>query len=180
MSSENIAETKIIILHLVSDTPGITYHMLMEKCMESLLTDFFTFSQCYNELIAGNMLEKISESDGTGSTTADSSEDLLFITEGGKAVLDDIKGALDQRTVTFLSSAASSLQMQLSERNSHRASVRVEDGFYYADLTFNDKEGQIFSASVRCEDKDKAKDICSTWKKDASRIVDSFNELFGK
>ena len=68
MSSVDIANAKIIILHLVSDTPGVTYHMLMDKCLDSLYMDFFTFSQGYDELIAANMLEK---------ATDDSSDDIL-------------------------------------------------------------------------------------------------------
>ena len=47
MSDISIAESKIQILYLVDRAPGVSYHLLMEKCMESLYTDFFTFSRSY-------------------------------------------------------------------------------------------------------------------------------------
>ena len=177
MSSENIANAKIIILHLVSDTPGVTYHMLMDKCLESLYMDFFTFSQCYNELIAGNMLEKQSETDGTGQTTADSSEDVIFITEGGKAILDDIKGTLNQNTLAFLENAKESLKKQVSERNSIKANIRSVDDVFYADLSINDDKGPIFSTSIRCEDKESCTKLCNSWKQNASEAFNSFTDL---
>lgn len=177
MSSENIANAKIIILHLVSDAPGLTYHMLMDKCLESLYMDYFTFSQGYNELIAANLLEKVSESDGTDQVTADSSEDILFITEGGKAVLDDIKGTLNQNTVNFLTKAKEDLNNQIADRNSIKANIRTVDDVFYADLSINDDKGPVFSTSIRCEDKESCTKICNSWKQNASKAFKSFTDL---
>ena len=177
MSSENIANAKIIILHLVSDAPGLTYHMLMDKCLESLYMDYFTFSQGYNELIAANLLEKVSESDGTDQVTADSSEDIVFITEAGRAVLDDIKGTLNQNTVNFLMKAKEDLQNQVSDRNSIKANIRTVDDVFYAVLSINDDNGPVFSTSIRCEDKESCTKLCNSWKQNAHEAFRAFNDL---
>lgn len=177
MSTENIANAKIIILYLVSDTPGMTCHMLMDKCLESLYMDYFTFSQGLDELVAANLLEKVSESDGTDQVTADSSEDILFITEGGKAVLDDIKGTLNQNTVNFLQKAKEDLKKQVSDRNSIKANIRAVDDVFYADLSINDDNGPVFSTSIRCEDKESSTKLCNSWKQNAHEAFRSFTDL---
>lgn len=174
MSSEDIAKAKIIILHLVSDAPGVTYHMLMDKCMESLTMDFFTFSQCYNELLAGNLLEKVSENDGTDSNTADSAEDILYITKGGKAVLDDISAALNNSTKNYLANAKIELNDLIAERNSIRSSVLTEEDHFYACLSINDKTGTRFETKVRTDNKQEAIALCNSWKRKAKETHKAF------
>lgn len=176
MSSEESTRAKIIILHLVSDAPGITYHMLMDKCIESLYMDFFTFSQCYNELIAGNMLEKQSENDGTDSNTADSSEEILFITKGGKAVLDDISGILNNSTKTYLANAKVEIQKLIAERNSIKVSVISEGEFYYAFLSTNDDQGADFETKMRFDNKADAIAACNSWKRKATEVKKAFTD----
>ena len=85
MSDISIAESKIQILYLVDRAPGVSYNLLMEKCMESLYTDFFTFSRSYEELISGNLMDKSSSEDFTPDAIV--STEKLTLTDGGKAVL---------------------------------------------------------------------------------------------
>ena len=70
MSEISIAESKIQILYLVDRAPGVSYHLLMEKCMESLYTDFFTFSRAYEELISGNLMDKSSSGAYSGDAAS--------------------------------------------------------------------------------------------------------------
>ena len=94
MKIDEKAKAKIIILHIVSDVPGVTYHLLMEKCLGSLTMDYFSFSEYFKELVSSNLLETISETDGTGAVTAESTENIVYITRGGNAVLEDIKSTI--------------------------------------------------------------------------------------
>ena len=162
MSSVDIANTKIIILHLVSDTPGVTYHMLMDKCLDSLYMDFFTFSQGYDELIAANMLEK---------ATDDSSDDILYITEGGKVILNDVKDALSNSLKQFLKKSEEELGQLVSARNRFKTSIREDGDVYYADLSINDTTGIVFTTSIRCNDKESCKKICDSWKNNAETVM---------
>ena len=55
MAGLEIAQAKIHILYIVGNVPGISYHMLMDKCLSSLYMDFFTFSKAYSDLVSGNL-----------------------------------------------------------------------------------------------------------------------------
>ena len=45
MTDLSSADAKIHILYIVGNVPGISYHMLMDKCLSSLYMEFFTFSK---------------------------------------------------------------------------------------------------------------------------------------
>ena len=83
MSDISIAESKIQILFLVDRAPGVSYHLLMEKCMEMLYSDFFTFSRAYEELIAGNLMDKSKSGEFSGVSVG--STETLTLTDGGRA-----------------------------------------------------------------------------------------------
>ena len=94
MADFTIAEAKIRILYLVSRVPGIGYHMLMNRCLDQLYTDFFTFSRAYEELIAGNLMDRTYEDDT--SSTAIGGTETLTISAGGKAP-GRLRAALQQQ-----------------------------------------------------------------------------------
>ena len=100
MSDISITETKIQILYLVDHAPGVSYHLLMEKCMESLYTDFFTFSRAYEELISGQShgQEQIRRIYGRCSRFYEN----LTLTDGGKAVLNDLISSLSAPLLAHL------------------------------------------------------------------------------
>ena len=179
MRTEDITKAKIIILHIVADAPGVTYHMLMDKCIESLYMDFFMFSQCIDELISSSMLEKVSETDGTGSNTADSSEDLLYITAGGSAILDDIKPSLDASTRNFLAEAKTSLLSAIHARNSIRVLVEPEQDRFKVILTINSGETAEFKAELYVATREEAASVCAAWKKDPYGARDAFFSVIG-
>ena len=107
MSDISIAESKIQILYLVDRAPGVSYHLLMEKCMESLYTDFFTFSRSYEELISGNLMDKSSSGAFTGDAVG--STENLTLTDGGKAVLNDLLSSLNAPLRARLDEAANAI-----------------------------------------------------------------------
>ena len=84
MSSFTTADSKIHILYLVKNAPGVSYQMLLDKCMESLYIDFFTFCEVYNELIAGNLMDKTEADTGTGEVVG--INETLSITKSGEAI----------------------------------------------------------------------------------------------
>lgn len=174
MKNDEKATAKIIILHIVSDVPGVTYHLLMDKCLESLFMNFFTFSECYNELVSSNLLDVVSETDGTGAVTADSNKQLLYITRVGSAVLDDIKSTLSISVKKFLSEAKESLSRTISLHNSIKSSVEVIDDCVFALLTINDDKGIAFQTQIKCENQEEASELCNKWRKNALELRDSF------
>ena len=177
MKSDDIARAKTIILSLVSGAPGATYHMIMDRCLESLYMDFFAFSQCLQDLVGANMIERCAYSDGTGNTTADSNEDLLYITAGGKAILEDIKVILPQAAQNYVAESCEILNAQIGDRNRIRAEVRIEGDDIYAVLTVNDVDGCRFLTKIRCDDRLKAAAYCASLKKNADRILSDIEEL---
>ena len=64
MADISIAEAKIYILYLVRAVPGISFHMLEENSADSLYMNYFTFNQAYDELTAGNLIDKHFEMNG--------------------------------------------------------------------------------------------------------------------
>ena len=112
MSDISIAESKIQILYLVDRAPGVSYHLLMEKCMESLYTDFFTFSRSYEELISGNLMDKSSSGAFTGDAVG--STENLTLTDGGRAVLNDLLSSLNAPLRARLDEAASAIVSEMA------------------------------------------------------------------
>lgn len=180
MKIEEKAKAKIIILHIVSDVPGITYHLLMDKCLASLTMDYFSFTECFNELLSSNLIESISETDGTGAVTADSTENLISITRGGSAVLEDIKTTLSVSTKKFLSDAKADLTAIMAQRNSIKASVEVIDDIIYAVLAINEDNMPSFKTLIRCENQEEASSLCSKWRKNAFSARDSLRASLDK
>ena len=124
MSDISIAESKIQILYLVDRAPGVSYHLLMEKCMESLYTDFFTFSRSYEELISGNLMDKSSSGAFTGDAVG--STENLTLTDGGRAVLNDLLSSLNAPLRARLDEAASAIVSEMAANSGINASMEME------------------------------------------------------
>lgn len=180
MNFDEKAKTKIIILHIVSDVPGVTYHLLMDKCLSSLTMDFFSFTECYNELISSSLIEVISETDGTGAITADSTENLIYITRGGTAILEDIIGSMNSSTKNFLTEAKEELSKAMAIRNTFKASVELINNVIYASLVINDENGIVFKTLIRCATQEEASSVCSKWRKNASSSREAFFNSLNK
>ncbi len=181
MDNDKIANAKIIILYLVNAAPGVNYHMLMSKCLDSMYMDFFTFSQAHNELSDGNLLSKNVVTTGCGPLASDN-EERWFITPGGQAILSDIVGSLNASISRYLKTASSELINEMSIENSVRAYIETDnDGICHAKLTLNSTtsstvETTLFQADVTVPDTDKGVKICNAWKRNASKIYEQFIE----
>lgn len=180
MKNDEKATAKIIILHIVSDVPGITYHLLMDKCLESLYMNYFTFSECFNELVSSNLLDVMSETDGTGAITADSNKQLLYITRVGTAVLDDIKGTLSVSVKKYLSESKETLLKAIAINNIIKSSVEIIDDCVYALLTINDDNSISFQTKVKCETQEEATELCNKWRKNAIEARNNFLDSLKK
>ena len=146
MSDISIAESKIQILYLVDRAPGVSYNLLMEKCMESLYTDFFTFSRSYEELISGNLMDKSSSEDFTPDAIG--STEKLTLTDGGKAVLTDLLPSLSTSLIQNLDNAAEEIR---------------------SDMAKTSGDGRPFTASVTVDDEATALKLCKNWKNSCSK-----------
>ena len=113
MSDISIAESKIQILYLVDHAPGVSYNLLMEKCMASLYTDFFTFSRAYEELISGNLMDKSSSGEYSGEAVG--SAEKLTLTDGGRAVLKDLISSLSAPLLVHLDEASAEILDEMRE-----------------------------------------------------------------
>jgi len=166
MSDISIAESKIQILYLVDRAPGVNYHLLMEKCMESLYTDFFTFSRAYDELISGNLMDKSRSGAYTGDAVG--STERLTLTEGGKAVLNDLLSSLSTPLLTHLNETASEIIAEMEKHSGIDASLeRTEDGRFRVKLSY-EGSGKPFSAIITVDDEASAVKICKNWRNKCS------------
>jgi len=163
MSESTISDGKIHILYLVRSAPGVSYQMLMDACLRSLYLDFFTFSQCYSELIAGNLLDRSITETGTGEVIG--TNETLTITKGGLAILEDVESTLNLQTLGYLKKAAAELKETLDEKNSVKAFISpVEGTENNYELTLEThREGKDFRCTFTIEGEEKAKKIQSTW-----------------
>ena len=167
MSDISIAESKIQILYLVDRAPGVSYHLLMEKCMESLYTDFFTFSRAYDELISGNLMDRSRSGAYTGDAVG--STEKLTLTDGGKAVLNDLLSSLSTPLLSHLNEAASEIINEMEKNSGIDASLELtEDGKFRVRLNYEGTENP-FSATVTVDDESSAVKICKNWRKNCTK-----------
>ena len=175
MSDISIAESKIQILYLVDRAPGVSYHLLMEKCMESLYTDFFTFSRSYEELISGNLMDKSKSEDFT--TEAVGSTEILTITDGGKAVLKDVLPSLSASLIQNLDEAADAIISAIAKNSGTTASMELtSDNKFRVNLAYSG-DGRPFTASVTVDDEETALKLCKKWKDSCSKASDELIRL---
>lgn len=172
MSDISIAESKIQILYLVDRAPGVSYHLLMEKCMKSLYTDFFTFSRSYEELISGNLMDK--SSSGAFSGDAVGSTENLTLTDGGRAVLNDLLPTLNAPLRAHLDEAAKEIISEMTV-NSNASMEPAEGGKFRVNLSYTGEKP--FSASLTVDDEATATKICKQWKNSCSTASDELVKL---
>lgn len=173
MSNSEISDGKIHILYLVKHAPGVSYQMLMDKCLQSLYLDFFNFSRCYNELIAGNLLDKEVGDTGTGEVIG--SNETIRITRGGEAILEDVESTLNLQTLGYLKKAAAELQDEVREKNSVKAFAKPSsDGSGMCDVTLSTiKDGRSFSCTFKAEASE-VEGILARWRENSGDIADGF------
>ena len=175
MSDISIAESKIQILYLVNRAPGVSYNLLMEKCMESLYTDFFTFSRSYEELISGNLMDKSKSGDFTADAVG--STENLTITDGGKAVLKDVLSSLSASLIQNLDEAADAIVRDMTKNSGTTASMELtNDNRFRVNLAYSG-DGRPFTASVTVDDEDTALKLCKKWKDSCSKASDELIKL---
>lgn len=172
MSDISIAESKIQILYLVDRAPGVSYHLLMEKCMKALYTDFFIFSRSYEELISGNLMDK--RSSGAFSGDAVGSTENLTLTDGGRAVLNDLLPTLNAPLRAHLDEAAKEIISEMAV-NSNASMEPTEAGKFRVNLSYTGEKP--FSASLTIDDEATATKICKQWKNSCSKASDELVKL---
>ena len=175
MSDISIAKSKIQILYLVNKAPGVSYNLLMEKCMESLYTDFFTFSTAYEELISGNLMDKSKSGEFTAEAVG--STEHLCLTDGGKAVLNDLLSSLNAPLIQHLDEAAAEILSDMAKNSGTSASMELtEDNKFRVNLSYKG-DGKPFSASVTVDDEATAIDICKKWRINCSKASEGLIRL---
>ena len=177
MADISIAEAKIYILYLVRAVPGISFHMLEENSADSLYMNYFTFNQAYDELTAGNLIDKHFETSGV--TEALGGTETLTITSGGSAMLDEVLPAVSQPLLEHLETVSQRLSKIKSEKSSVTSEIsQEEDGRFKVSL-FSDKEGKQFLVSFMCEDEAEARRISAAWKSSEGKAVKAFLDALG-
>lgn len=175
MADFSIAEAKIRILYLVSRVPGISYHLLMDRCIDQLYADFFTFSRAYEELIAGNLMDR--EFDNGDSAPAIGGTETLTISAGGKALLDDAMPALNSTVISNLNTSVKELteEMRLAALVTS-SKTPMPDGLWKVTL-FSDNSGKPFRAEFTVATEAEASDICRAWKTAYGKVPGLFPGL---
>ena len=168
MADFSIAEAKIRILYLVSRVPGISYHLLMNRCIDQLYTDFFTFSRAYEELIAGNLMDREHE-DGDSSSAIGGTE-TLTISAGGKALLDDAMPAINSAVIVNLDASVKELKEELRLASLVTSSkAPTQDGLWKVTL-FSDNSGMPFRAEITVKTEAEASELCRAWKTSYGKV----------
>lgn len=179
MSTSEISDGKIHILYLVKNVPGVSYNMLMNKCLESLYLDFFTFSRCYDELIKSNLISKSNEDTGTGEVLG--TNEILSITRGGLAILEDVENTLNLQTLGYLKRASNELLEQLNNTNAVKAFYEPSDDGKFLVTLSSTLEGKEFDATFKVDSHAKAEAILQSWRRSSSLLIDHFvGELLEK
>ncbi len=171
MESISAADSKIIILYLTDRAPGVSYQMLMNKCLDSLFTDFFTFSSAYSELVSGNLIDARKTDTGTGEVIGNN--ETVNITTGGHAVLEDVFPTLNIRIREAVERAGEELKAEAAEINKVKAFVSPADNGKYEILLTSVSDGREVTVKLFEEDKKKADSIASEWRRNASGLTDS-------
>ncbi len=169
MNDISPATIKIHILYLVSRAPGVSYQMLMDKCLESLYMDFFSFSQAYTELISGNLMDKTIVDTGTDEVVGNN--ETITITRGGLAILEAALPSIKPQINDYLKRAAAELSEKVRQLNAVKAIV--SDG-NVAILTDNSGESGIsdeIRISITCKDKAAAEALCRGWRAGGSKAA---------
>ena len=174
MGNMSAQDTKIHILYLVKNAPGVSYQMLLDKCMESLYIDFFTFCQVYDELIAGNLMDRESLDTGTGEVVG--VNETLKITKGGQAILEDVEDTLNLKVLGYLKKAAEELRAAVEQTNAVTAFASPSDkgdGTYVVTLC-SDIEGKEFHGTFKVPSRDIAETVCRKWRSNSSGVISRF------
>lgn len=178
MSDISIAESKIHILYLVDRAPGVSYHLLMEKCMESLYTDFFTFSRSYEELISGNLMDKSFSGAYTGEAVG--STENLTLTDGGKAVLNDLYFSLSGPLLAHLDETAEEIMSEMAKKTGIDASLALTEDNKFRVTVSCPRDGRPFTASVTVDDEATAVRICKNWKNYCTNSTEEFIKVLSQ
>lgn len=162
MADFSNAEAKIRILYLVSRVPGISYHLLMNRCLDQLYADFFTFSRAYEELIAGNLMDR--ELEDGASNSAIGGTETLTISAGGKALLDDAMPAINATVIASLEASAKELAEEMRLASLVTSSkTPTSEGLWKVTL-FSDNNGMPFRAEITVTTEAEASELCRAWK----------------
>ncbi len=168
MADFSIAEAKIRILYLVSRVPGVSYHLLRDRCLDQLYTDFFTFSRAYDELIAGNLMDKTM--DDNAPSSAIGGTETLTISAGGKALLDDAMPAINATVIASLESSAKELAEEMRLASLVTSSKAPAPGGLWTVTLFSDNNGMPFRAEITVKTEDEASELCRAWKSSYGNI----------
>ena len=173
MTNSEISDGKIHILYLVKHAPGVSYQMLMDKCLQSLYLDFFNFSRCSSELTAGNLLDKEVGDTGTGEVIGNN--ETIRITRGGEAILEDVESTLNLQTLGYLKKAAAELREEVEKLNSVKGFSRPasdSDNMSYVTLS-TIRDGRDFTCTFKVP-ADQADAILEKWRTDSASVTDGF------
>lgn len=170
-SARAIAEAKIHILYLVDRCPGATYHQLLDGCMKSLYVDYFDFASAYEELIAGNLMDR--SGTAPGESDAVGSSEVLTLTEGGIAVLSDLRGAINDKLRQTLDSIAEELTEDINRSSRITASAVQKDGSVEVSLGYEGTDNTI-KLSLSAADKTEADRIIRKWRHDCENLTEDF------
>lgn len=176
MADFSIAEAKIRILYLVSRVPGISYHLLMNRCLDQLYADFFTFSRAYEELIAGNLMDRVFED----ANTAIGGTETLTVSAGGKALLDDAMPAINSTVIANLDASAKELaeEMRLAALVTS-SKTPTPEGLWKVTL-FSDNQGLPFRCELTVSTETEASELCRAWKTSHGTIPEQLSGLIRK
>lgn len=178
MDGNSPADSKIHILYLVSRAPGVSYQMLMDKCMQSLYLDFFSFSQAYNELISGNLMDRSEEDTGTAEVVG--INETLSITPGGLAILEDLIPSLNPQVRSYLERASAELSADVKALNSVKAVISNLTTAHLTDTSGTSGINGSVSITVECNTPAEAEALCKAWRNGGNKaVIDAIAGLSG-
>lgn len=170
MPQISLADAKIKALELVNCAPGVPRNMLFDT-LTALYVDYFTSAQAYKELEGSNLIHIEA---GHDKDLVDGSDDLLYITPLGEAMLDELIKTLDAPSQAELKRIGKNLYSSVQNKALILANYEVI-------LTETNPEQELFlvhlsrklpdsGASIELKftvsDKDTADKLCTRWHND--------------
>lgn len=164
MQPAEMATHKLIVLAILSRTPGITLSQLTGLALETLYMDYFDFVTAFDELCRDRLA---TESVNKGEKVRDASGKLItriYLTPAGEILYTTLEDRIPMPIRSYLAQACADWQQD--KRREQQLSAECDpdgNGFYQVRLRQNDGRRDILELNLTLPDQQVGRAICARW-----------------
>lgn len=170
MTQDTLTNAKIKALELIKCAPGVPKNMLFDV-LTTLYIDYFVIVQAYNELEGSNL---ITIKAGTDKDLVNGSDDLVYITNLGEVMLEELIKTLDTPSYLELQKKGAELNDSVKQKALTLANYEIianndslEDSLYKVHLSRKlPNSTSSIEINIVVNNKDEADALCSKWHND--------------